>query len=164
MQNSSSLSFRIVEFIFRIIGWVVVSFWGMWFGEWALDLFGTPNRSDLLVTRIIFFLVGGLSGFILIPYFTTRPARAIRRKLGHLSAETLFAGLIGLVVGLLAAALLAFPLSLLPTPFGEVLPFIGTLAFAYFGVALFVMRQGDIIGLFSTLSGRRRESRSFSFL
>ena len=42
-----------------------------------------------------------------------------------LSAETLFAGLAGLVVGLLIAALLAFPLSTLPEPFGSILPFIG---------------------------------------
>src|SRR5258706_3400476 len=162
MQSKYSLSFRIVEFIFRIIGLIVGCFWGWQFGGWALDLFGSPSHSDLLVTQIIFFLVGGLSGFILIPYFTTRPASAIRRKLGHLSAETLFAGLVGLIVGLLAAALLAFPLSLLPTPFGEVLPFIGTLAFSYFGVALFVMRQGDIMGLFSTLSGRGGEGGSSS--
>ena len=162
MQNSSSLSFRIVEFIFRIIGWVVVSIWGVQFGGWALNLFGIPEARELLVTKWIFFLVGGLSGFILIPYITTRPARAIRRRLGHLSAETLFAGLVGLIVGLLAAALLAFPLSLLPTPFGEVLPFIGTVAFAYFGVALFVMRQGDIMGLFSSFSGRGGEGGSSS--
>jgi uncharacterized protein YacL len=162
MQSKYSLSFRIVEFIFRIIGLIAGCFWGWQFGGWALDQFGSPSHSDLLVTEIIFFLVGGLSGFILIPYFTTRPASAIRRKLGHLSAETLFAGLVGLIVGLLAAALLAFPLSLLPTPFGEVLPFIGTLAFSYFGVALFVMRQGDIMGLFSTLSGRGGEGGSSS--
>jgi len=161
MQNNSSITFRIVEFIFRIIGWVVVSVWGVWFGAWALNLFGTPAASDLLVTQIVFFLVGGLSGFILIPYVTTRPARAIRRRLGHLSAETLFAGLVGLIVGLLAAALLAFPLSLLPTPFGAILPFIGTIAFSYFGVALFVMRQGDIMGLFSSLSGRGGEGVLF---
>ena len=162
MQNNSSISFRIVEFIFRIIGWVVVSVWGMWFGEWSLNLFGTPEAGELLVTKIVFFLVGGLSGFILIPYVTTRPARAIRVKLGHLSAETLLAGLVGLVVGLLTAALLAFPLSLLPTPFGEILPLIGTIALSYFVVALFVMRQGDIMGLMSSLSGRGGESGSSS--
>ena len=42
----------------------------------------------------------------------------MRSLLGRLSAESLFAGLTGLVVGLLIAALLAFPLSLLPEPFG----------------------------------------------
>ncbi len=163
MQSQSSLTFRIVEFIFRIIGWVAFSIWGIYFAGWALDLFGTPQPNELLVTRIIFFLVGGLSGFILIPYVTTRPARAIRRKLGHLSAETLFAGLTGLVMGLLVAALLSFPLSMLPAPFGQILPFVGVVAFAYFGISLFVMRQGDIMGLVSTLSGRSESGSSSSW-
>jgi uncharacterized protein YacL len=162
MQNSSSLTFRVVEFIFRVIGWIIFSVWGYSFAEWALNLFGVPEARELLVAQIIFFLVGGLSGFILIPYITTRPARAIRIKLGHLSAETLFAGLTGLIVGLLIASLLAFPLSLLPSPFSEILPFLGALALSYFGIALFVMRQGDIMGLFSALSGRGGEGGSSS--
>src|SRR5258706_12235291 len=77
MQSKYSLSFRIVEFIFRIIGLIVGCFWGWQFGGWALDLFGSPSHSDLLVTKFIFFLVGVLSGCILILYFTTRSAMAI---------------------------------------------------------------------------------------
>jgi len=162
MKNQGSLTFRIVEFIFRIIGLVVGAYWGVGFGDWALHLFGVPTQDELTITRVIFLLVFGLSGFILIPYFTTRPARAIRRRLGHLSAETLFAGLTGLIVGLLIAALVAFPLSLLPSPFSEFLPFVGAVAFSYFGIALFVMRQGDLLGLVSALSGRGGESGSSS--
>ena len=163
MQIKSSLTFRIVEFIFRIIGLVLGCMWGWQFGAWALNLFGIPAPGELLVAQVVFFLVGGLAGFILTPYFTTRPARAIRRKLGHLSAETLFAGLVGLVVGLLVAALLSFPLSLLPEPFGQILPFVSTMAFSYFGVALFAMRQGDLMGLFSALSGRSESGSSSSW-
>jgi uncharacterized protein YacL len=74
--------------------------------------------------------------------------------LGRLSAETLFAGLTGMIVGLLTAALLAYPFSQLPSPFGQILPFVGVIAFTYFGVSLFVMRQGDLMGLVSTMSGR----------
>ena len=51
---------------------------------------------------------------------------------------------------LVIAALLAFPVSLLPKPFGEVLPFFGVLVFSYLGVAVFVMRQND---LYSMLRG-----------
>ena len=63
---------------------------------------------------------------------------------------------------MLAAALLSFPLSLLPEPFGRILPFIGVLIFGYFGVMLFVMRQGDIMSLFGSLSGRGGEGGSGS--
>ncbi len=139
-----------VEFIFRIVGMIILSVVG---GYWGVDL-AKFNPAESIRYTLLFGLVGALAGLILTPYFTTRPARALRAMLGRIAAETLFAGIIGLVVGLLTAALLAFPLSLLPTPFGNILPFLGVLLFSYFGVSLFVMRQGDLMSLFSTLSGR----------
>jgi len=161
-MNQSSRSFRIVEFIFRFIGLLVFSVLGFSFGGAVAKFFHANDTGEIFLYQTVFGLLGGLSGFILIPYFTTRPARAIRRSLGHLSAETLFAGLVGLVIGLLTAALLAFPLSLLPTPFGEIMPFAGVLAFSYFGVSLFVMRQGDLLGLVSAVSGRGSENGTSS--
>ncbi|MDX1378943.1 MAG: PIN domain-containing protein [Anaerolineales bacterium] len=158
----SSISFRITEFIIRFIGLFIFGPLSFSFGATISRFIGVHDTGEMFLYQVVFALLGGLSGFILIPYFTTRPARAIRRKLGHLSAETLFAGLVGLIVGLLTAALLAFPLSLLPSPFGEILPFLGVAAFSYFGVSLFVMRQGDLLGLFSALSGRGGEDGSSS--
>ncbi len=146
------------EFIFRIIGMILLAAIG---GFWGYSL-GGNNLSESIRYALIVGLLSSLVGLILTPYVTTRPARFIRGKLGRLSAETLFAGLAGMVVGLLTAALLSFPLSLLPPPFGEVLPFVGVVVFAYLGISLFVMRQGDIMGLFSSLSGRGGESGSSS--
>ena len=157
-MKQSSYSFRIIEFIVRFIGLFFFGILGFSFGATVINWFGPSDTGEIFLYQIVFSLLGGLSGFILIPYFTTRPARAIRRSLGHLSAETLFAGLIGLIVGLLTAALLAFPLSLLPTPLGEVLPFVGVAACSYLGISLFVMRQGDLLGLVSVLSGRGNEN------
>lgn len=161
-MNQSSISFRITEFIFRFIGLFIFGAVGFSLGGKLSTFLGASDTGEMFLYQTVFGMLGGLSGFILIPYITTRPARAIRRSLGHLSAETLFAGLVGLIVGLLTAALLAFPFSLLPAPFGNVLPFVGVIAFAYFGVSLFVMRQGDIMGLFSALSGRGGEGGSSS--
>jgi uncharacterized protein YacL len=92
-------------------------------------------------------------GLILTPYITTRPVRAIRNVLTRLSAQSLVASLIGLISGLLVAALLSFPISLLPSPFGKILPFIGVILFGYLGIAVFVMRQGDLFSIFSSLRG-----------
>lgn len=147
------------EFILRLIGMIVLGVVGGYWG-FSLSKFA-PN--DVVRTTLVFGLVGSLTGLILTPYFTTRPARALRSLLGRLAAESLFAGLIGLVVGLLIAALLAFPLSLLPEPFSQILPFIGVLVFSYLGISLFVMRQGDIMGLLSTLSGRNEGGGSTSW-
>src|SRR5512143_3712896 len=137
------------EFFLRIIFMVILGIAG---GFWGFDL-ARFNPPQTVRYTIGIALVGALTGLILTPYFTTRPARALRRLLGRIAAETLFAGLTGLVVGLLTAARLAFRLSLLPDPFGSILPFVGVILFAYFGVSLFVMRQGDIMSLFSSLGG-----------
>src|SRR6266496_525220 len=146
------------EFIFRIVGFL---FFGVLGGFWGYSL-GGNSLGESIRYALIVGLLCALAGLVLTPYITTRPARVIRGRLGRLSAETLFAGLTGLVVGLLTAALLSFPLSLLPPPFGEILPFVGVIVFAWLGVSLFVMRQGDIMGLFSTLSGRGGEGGSSS--
>jgi uncharacterized protein YacL len=161
-MNQSSTSFRVTEFIFRFIGLFVFSALGFSLGGAIAHFFSANDSGEMFLYQVVFAMLSGLSGFILIPYFTTRPARAIRRKLGHLSAETLFAGLVGLIMGLLTAALLAFPMSLLPSPLGGVLPFIGVLVFSYLGVSLFVMRQGDLLGLFSALSGRGSDNGTSS--
>jgi uncharacterized protein YacL len=133
------------DFIARIIGMIVIgisaTYWGAILG---LQL---PDGPATLYSAVL-GLLGALSGLILTPYFTTRPARSIRSLLARIEATTLLAGLLGLIVGLLISALLAFPLSLLPSPFGKVLPFIGVLVFSYFGIALLVMRQRDIFSIF----------------
>jgi len=100
------------------------------------------------------------SDLSLLPLSQTRPIRALRVLLNRLSTQSLFASLIGLIVGLIFAALLAFPISLLPRPFGSVLPFVGVLVFGYMGVAVFVMRQNDIFSMFSSFSNHTQPSQS----
>ena len=147
-----------IEFIFRILGMIIFGVAGGYLG---FDL-AKLNPTQVYQLTSLFSLLGALAGLILTPYLTTRPARAVRSLLGRIAAETLFSGLVGLIVGLLTAALLAFPLSLLPKPAGQILPFVGVLLFTYFGVTLFVMRQGDIMSLFGSLSGRGGEGGSGS--
>ncbi|MCL4528920.1 MAG: TRAM domain-containing protein [Chloroflexi bacterium] len=147
-----------IEFFLRIIFMIILAIAG---GYWGYDL-SKLNPPETIRYILGIGLVGALTGLILTPYFTTRPARALRSLLGRIAAETLFAGLAGLVIGLLTAALLAFPLSLLPSPLGNILPFVGVILFSYFGVSLFVMRQGDLMSLFGALSGRGGEGGSGS--
>src|SRR5512146_2367354 len=97
-----------VEFLLRMIGMIVIAILGWSFGGWASRIEPCDPTQELLY-RTVFGLVGALAGLVLTPYLTTRPARSTRRSLGRLSAETLFAGLTGMIVGLLTAALLAYP-------------------------------------------------------
>jgi uncharacterized protein YacL len=135
------------DFIARIIGMIVIGVLGAYLGASWADVIGTTDVSMYFYAAVI-GLLGALVGLVLTPYITTRPARSLRTILGKVDASTLLSGLIGLIVGLLISALLAFPLSLLPPPFGEILPFVGVLILSYFGVVIFIMRQNDIYSIF----------------
>jgi uncharacterized protein YacL len=141
------------DVIIRIIGLAVFSIAGAYVGN-GLSYY---NPDQQLFYTVVFTLVGALFGLVLTPYITTRPIRSLRGLLARMSAEALFSALIGLIVGLLTAALLSFPLSLLPSPFGKILPFLGVLIFGYFGVAIFITRQTDIANILGGITGRREE-------
>jgi uncharacterized protein YacL len=142
-----------IDFIVRIIGMIIFAVLGGYLGADLAQFSEDPERLTVFYTVAI-SLVGALFGLVVTPYLTTRPMRAIRARITKLSAETLTSGLIGLVSGLLVAALLAFPLSLLPEPFGDVLPFLGVVVFVYFGVSIFIMRQTDIGNILSAIGSR----------
>lgn len=135
------------EFVLRLIGMVVLAVLGWELGmSLAGDAFETRGRFVVVLS-----LVGALLGLLVTPYLTTRPFRRARAYLRQMPAQTLVATVIGLVLGLFIAALLAFPLSFLPAPFSQVLPFVGVVLFGYLGIAVMVMRQRDI---FNVLGGR----------
>ncbi len=135
-----------LEFVVRIIGMIIFGVSGGYLGIHFSILIGTSPGEN----AAIFALVGALLGLVATPLITTRPLKSMRALLARSETKTLGAGLIGLTVGLVIAALLAFPLSLLPSPFGEILPFIGALLFSYFGVAIFIMRRNDLFAVFPT--------------
>jgi uncharacterized protein YacL len=134
------------ELIFRIVGMIVLAILGVYWGIELGEIFGV---SQILASAVL-GVIGAVVGFIVTPYVTTRPASYLVQALGKTSFQSLIAGLVGLVVGLLVAALAAFPLSMLPNPFGQILPFIGVLLFSYLGIVIFVMRQKEIFGGFSS--------------
>ncbi len=140
-----------LEFVFRLIGMVGLAIGGVYLGVWWARL--ADASAELLA--LVFSLVGALVGLILTPYFTTRPALAIRRRVVEMPASVLISSMVGLIVGLVVAGLISFPLSLLPQPFGQVLPFVGAVVFSWLGISIFVMRQRDIFSLFrGRLPGR----------
>jgi uncharacterized protein YacL len=147
-----------IEFIFRIIGMIVFGILGAYLGIYVGNITGQSTE----LAGFLFCLVGILFGLILTPYFTTRPMRLIRRTLLSVSTQTLASGLTGMVVGLIIAALLTFPLSLLPQPLGKILPFVAVVLFGYLGIAVFVMRQTDLFSMFRLGSGHSSEEAGAS--
>ena len=141
-----------IEFIFRLIGMLALAVGGAYLG---VLLAAAANYSPPDLWAVVFLLLGALVGLVGTPFITTRPARAIRNYIMQMSAAALLAGMAGLVVGLIVAGLLSFPMSLLPRPFGQVLPMIGAVVFSWLGISVFIMRQRDIFSLFrGRLSGK----------
>ncbi len=132
-----------VEFVFRIIGMFALGIGGVFLG---ISIAGAVNVSIELAATVL-SLVGALIGLVITPYVTTRPARWLRNQIGLLPTRVLAAGMTGLVIGLGIAALLSVPLSLLPQPFGQILPFVGVLIFSWLSISIFVMRQHDLFSL-----------------
>ena len=132
------------EFVVRLVGMIVLAVVGVYVGVDLGELLGQPQA----FYAVVLGLVGALIGLVLTPFVTTRPARSLVSILSKVSAQTLAAGLLGLLAGLMIAALMTFPLSLLPEPFRQIMPFISVLLFGYFGVVVFVMRQKEIFSLF----------------
>ncbi len=141
---SAEIIFRILGLIvFAIIGWQVGTIWA-----------GTSELSAASWRYILpLTVVGAVIGALVTPWLTTRPADWVRREVRELTAAQLLAGSIGLIGGLVIAALVAVPLSYLPPPFRSILPTIVAIVFGYLGITVMVLRQRDIFALF-----RRRES------
>ncbi len=148
------------DFLARLIGMIAFSilgvYWGSSVGRLAVPGYGS-EALNIEQYSFTFGLVGALAGLVLTPYLTTRPIRSIKNLLARLSPQQLFAGMTGLVCGLLIAALASFPFSMLPGPLGEVLPFIGVIVFSYLGISLFVMRQNDLYSMWQGVFPRAGE-------
>ncbi|MFV1859444.1 MAG: PIN/TRAM domain-containing protein [Anaerolineales bacterium] len=135
-----------IEFLFRIIGMFAFAIGGVILGVRLSSLAGGSAE----LWGMVLALVGALLGLVLAPYLTTRPVRAIRRRMSQVSAQTMVAGLAGLIAGLLIAALVSAPISLLPAPFGQLLPFVSAIFLGYLGATIFIMRENDITNLLSS--------------
>jgi uncharacterized protein YacL len=133
-----------LEFILRLIGMIVLGLGGLRLGVSMATVAGEPPE----IWAIIISMVGALAGLILTPYFTTRPARLIHERLNKMPPQQLVAWVTGLVIGLIVAALISTPLSMLPEPLNGILPILAALVCAYFGTTTFSVRRRDIFGLF----------------
>ncbi len=131
--------------VFRLIGALVYGFIGY---ELGLAITGTPQLTNWTAPTIWGSMFGGaLLGYFLAPWLIMAPARAARNSLRSVPMDDLLAGTIGLCLGLLIAALLAYPISRLPPPFGPILPFVAVVIFGYLGAAVLVLRKDDFFAI-----------------
>lgn len=134
----------------RILGLILGAILGWQAAFWVPGV--PPVWTDIGFLRwgIPFAAGGGLLGLLVFPYIVVEPAQAVAAWVRTLPLGHLIAGSVGLALGLLFAAVLAIPLSRLPSPFGQILPLIGTVVFGYLGTVTLVYRYPDLLELWHT--------------
>jgi len=141
----------------RIIGLVVFGIIGIFSGipihNFLLTFWSTYPLSNGVTMAIVIVILAAL-GFLITPWITIKPLQALKKAFRHSAPQVLISGLMGLIVGLIIAAIIAFPLSLLPSPMGSLLPVLGLFLFGYLGVFLFTTRNQDFTNLFKSVSNR----------
>lgn len=157
-----------IELIARLIGTIIIGFLGWRFGFFLSSQAELPHLASIVrvigtttvsLLPYVSAVVGAALGAMFTPHLTTRPFLWTKKKVGQVPVQTLAAGIAGLVVGLIISALLALPLSVLPTPLGEILPFVSALVFSYFGIMVMVTREKEILGALGVTFGRDRRNR-----
>ena len=112
-----------------------------------------PNLSQVVGTSCTVAMFTAF-GFFISPYITIKPFQALIKMFNKSSAQSLLSGLVGMTIGLVIAAIMAYPLSLLPKPFGQILPLAVLLLFGYLGAVLFVTRREDFSNLIKSMGSK----------
>ncbi|MEA3308955.1 MAG: PIN domain nuclease [Chloroflexota bacterium] len=132
-----------VELIVRIVGLILFALGGLAFGDQIITWF--PALVIWLSwIRIASSVIFAGIGFVITPWLSIHPFHRLRELIQQLPAQTLGSAIIGLFVGLGFGTLTAYPLSQLPKPFGEVLPFVTAALFGYLGIMVMTVRA-DLI-------------------
>jgi len=155
-MNAVLISRIIGLFIFAAIGF----FSGTSIHQYLLSVWQQSSAINPALVISIVILIFSLIGFAITPYLTVKPVQTLRKLLGKAEPQVLISGIIGLTIGLVIAALLAFPLSLLPKPVGQILPFLGVVLFGYLGIVLFTTKGEDFSSFIKGVGQRKTTKAS----
>ncbi|GAB4511191.1 MAG: PIN/TRAM domain-containing protein [Anaerolineae bacterium] len=141
------------DFLSRILGLFVFTFVGAQLGAQAAEPLSLPSDA----TALIFGLVGALFGLVVTPWITVRPVQYANQSIKEMPVETFLMMLIGGIVGLTLALLMAYPLAQLPTPFNSVVVPAVSIIGGYLGITIFRLRAVELwnaLNNFGTKRGR----------
>ena len=135
--------------------------WRMELGVFGLSLAG-------LVCILVGTVLGGIVGYPLAPFFTTRLRRFsvwVEGQLGKMPIRDVIAGAIGLIIGLIIARLLGDSFSTIPIV-GDYIPIVFSIVLGYLGVHIMVKKRPEIAEVFDFFPrflremARSRETRT----
>ncbi|MBI2873033.1 MAG: PIN domain nuclease [Chloroflexi bacterium] len=122
----------------RLVGGAVLGFVG-----WRVGVMTTPFMPWGLVGT----LVGLAVGLAVTPFLVVWPVRKTQEVLEGLPGSTLASAIVGLLVGLVVAALISVPLSRIPGWPGVWVPLALSVVLGYLGMAIMVRSGLDVTGL-----------------
>ena len=129
------------DFIARIVGTILFLLFGLAFGDRIAELLPELQFRITIWIRAALSVVAGVVGFVIAPWLSTRPFRRLRNLIQQLPAHMLISSIVGLFIGLAFGALTAYPLSQLPVPLGQILPFVTAALFGYLGIMVATVRM-----------------------
>jgi uncharacterized protein YacL len=110
--------------ISRIVGAVILGVIGAFTGlpiyqyiSGFIPTLSLTQGAAIAITTTIFALIG----FLITPYITIKPLQGLAKLFKKATPQVLISSVIGLLIGLVIAAIMAYPLSLLPKPLGQIL-------------------------------------------
>ena len=139
-----------LELAFRLVGGILLAAVGVYLG--SLDALRATGVGELY-QEIAIGIIGLVVGLTLTPHFTIRPMAWVTERARRVPAQELVAATLGLMVGLVLSALVAIPLSMLPSIFGRVLPFIACIILSYLGMTIAAARRDDLLAFFRGARG-----------
>jgi uncharacterized protein YacL len=142
---------RIIQVVLGLIGAAIGYSFTYMLGRLQLPGLMPHTAWNVLCGTII--LIFAVAMFLLTPWLAGATRRAVHFFEGVLQRtpiQDLAGGAIGLIVGLVIAALLGAPLSHIPWV-GTYLPILLSILFGYLGLSVGVKKKDDIATLFSTI-------------
>jgi uncharacterized protein YacL len=131
----------VADVISRLLGGAILAAGGWALGEYVADTWGP----ELYVPWVLgLTVVGAVIGLAGTPLLSVRFARRLAEQAGSIPTSRLLSGVVGVLLGLVVATLLAIPLSRIPDWPGVVLPIALSLFMAYLGAMLMLAPRRDM--------------------
>lgn len=127
----------------RLLGALLLGVTGFQLGSWLATAIRSLERFELALA-LSGAAVGGLLGLMFTPQLTVIPFTVARRKLASMTVGDLVAVGVGLLLGLIVAALMTFPLRALPGLLGNFTPILAAVALCYTSITIMLMRHREL--------------------
>jgi uncharacterized protein YacL len=150
---------RLVNIIIRTLLSILGAIAGYQLAQYLSGTSWWPK--DVLIWNLamwgLIIAIPALAGYLIAPLFIKGIARIgqiFEKSLQSFSWQDLFVAILGLIVGLIVANLLAMPLSSIPN-LGFYLAILLNIVLGYIGLILFLKRKDEIIGMWSSFETLR---------